>query len=75
MMINNDYSPSFFLKNMLKDIDFMMNASQDLRLFLPMTSLSQQIFRAGSNNEERKNKDYSVIYQFLEEAKLQMKLL
>ncbi len=67
MMINNDYSPSFFLKNMLKDIDLMMDASQDLRLFLPMTSLSQQLFRAANNNDDRKNKDYSVIYQFLEE--------
>ena len=67
MMINNDYSPSFFLKNMLKDIDLMMDASQDLRLFLPMTSLSQQLFRAANNSEDRKNKDYSVIYQFLEE--------
>lgn len=67
MMIRNDYSPSFFLKNMLKDIDLMMDASQDLRLFLPMTSLSQQLFRAANNSEDRKNKDYSVIYQFLEE--------
>jgi 3-hydroxyisobutyrate dehydrogenase len=67
MMINNDYSPSFFLKNMLKDIDLMMDASQDLRLFLPMTSLSQQLFRAANNSDDRKNKDYSVIYQFLEE--------
>lgn len=67
MMIRNDYSPSFFLKNMLKDIDLMMDASQNLRLFLPMTSLSQQLFRAANNNEDRKNKDYSVIYQFLED--------
>jgi len=67
MMIRNDYSPSFFLKNMLKDIDLMMDASQNLRLFLPMTSLSQQLFRAANNNEDRKNKDYSVIYQFMEE--------
>ena len=67
MMLNNDYSPSFFLKNMLKDIDLMMGASQDLRLFLPMTSLSQQLFRAANNSNDRKNKDYSVIYQFLEE--------
>ena len=45
----------------------MMDASQDLRLFLPMTSLSQQLFRADNNRDDRKNKDYSVIYQFLEE--------
>ena len=67
MMLNNDYSPSFFLKNMLKDIDLMMDTSQDLHLFLPMTSLSQQLFRAANNSNDRKNKDYSVIYQFLEE--------
>jgi 3-hydroxyisobutyrate dehydrogenase-like beta-hydroxyacid dehydrogenase len=66
-MIRDDYSPSFYLKNMLKDIDLMMDASQNLRLFLPMTSLSQQLFRAANNNEDRKNKDYSVIYQFLED--------
>lgn len=66
MILKNDYSPSFFLKNMLKDLDLIMETSQKLQLFLPMTSMSQQLFRAASNNGQRKNKDYSAIYQFLE---------
>lgn len=67
MMINHDYPPSFFLKNMLKDIDLVMEMSHDLGLVLPMTSMSQQLFRAANKQEDRKEMDYSVIYAFLEE--------
>ena len=67
MMINHDYPPSFFLKNMLKDIDLVMEMSHNLGLVLPMTSMSQQLFRAASKQEDRRELDYSVIYDFLEE--------
>lgn len=67
MMINNDYPPSFFLKNMLKDIDLIMEMSHNLGLVLPMTSMSQQLFRAANKQDDRKELDYSVIYAFLKE--------
>jgi 3-hydroxyisobutyrate dehydrogenase-like beta-hydroxyacid dehydrogenase len=66
-MIKNDFSPSFFLKNMLKDLDLVMETSQSLQLSLPVTSLTQQLFRAANNCNDKKNKDYSVIFQFLDE--------
>ncbi|HET8792643.1 MAG TPA: NAD(P)-dependent oxidoreductase [Nitrososphaeraceae archaeon] len=67
MMIKNDYSPSFFLKNMLKDIDLVMEMSNSLQLILPMTSMSQQLFRAVNKREDRQELDYSVIHAFLQE--------
>lgn len=69
-MINKDYTPSFFLSNMLKDIDLVMETCQNLGLFLPLTSLSQQLFRAVNNQKDKKDKDYSIIYQFLDELNL-----
>lgn len=67
MMINHEYPPSFFLKNMLKDIDLVMDMSHDLGLVLPMTSMSQQLFRAANKKPDKREMDYSVIYDFLEE--------
>lgn len=67
MMVKNDYPPSFFLKNMLKDIDLIMETSNNLQLILPMTSMSQQLFRAANKRKDRQELDYSVIYAFLEE--------
>lgn len=67
MMVKNDYAPSFFLKNMLKDIDLVMETSNSLELILPMTSMSQQLFRAANKREDRRELDYSVIHTFLQE--------
>jgi 3-hydroxyisobutyrate dehydrogenase len=66
-IIKGDFSPSFFLKNMLKDLDLVMEMSQSLQLSLPVTSLTQQLFRAANNCNDKKNKDYSIILQFIDE--------
>jgi 3-hydroxyisobutyrate dehydrogenase len=73
MMVKNDYSPSFFLKNMLKDIDLVMETSNSLQLILPMTSMSQQLYRAASKREDRQELDYSVIHTFLQELNTSQK--
>ncbi|MBA3749392.1 MAG: NAD(P)-dependent oxidoreductase [Nitrosopumilus sp.] len=65
-ILKNDFSPSFFLKNMLKDLDLIMETSQSLQLSLPVTSLTQQLFQAANNCNDLKNKDYSAIFQFLD---------
>lgn len=65
-ILKNDFSPSFFLKNMLKDLDLVMEDTQSLRISLPITSLSQQLFRAASNCNDLKDKDYSAVFQFLD---------
>ena len=66
-LLKNEFSPSFSLKNMLKDLDLVMETSQSLQLSLPVTNLSQQLFRAANNCIDLKNKDYSAIFQFLNE--------
>ncbi len=66
-LLKNEFSPSFSLKNMLKDLDLVMETSQSLQLSLPVTNLSQQLFRAANNCIDLKNKDYSAIFQFLTE--------
>ena len=64
-ILKGDFSPSFFLKNMLKDLDLVMETSQSLRVSLPITSLSQQLFRAANNCNDLKDKDYSAVFQLL----------
>ncbi len=66
-ILKNDFSPSFFLKNMLKDLDLVMETSQALQLSLPVTRLCHQLFHAANNYTDLKNKDYSAIFQFLYE--------
>ncbi len=66
-ILKNDFSPSFFLKNMLKDLDLVMETSQKLQITLPITRLSRQLFHAANNYTDLKNKDYSAIFQFLNE--------
>lgn len=71
-ILKNDFTPSFFLKNMLKDLELVMEISQLLQISLPVTRLSYQLFHtAAANNNNNctdlKNKDYSAIFQFLKE--------
>jgi 3-hydroxyisobutyrate dehydrogenase-like beta-hydroxyacid dehydrogenase len=66
-ILKNDFTPSFFLKNMLKDLDLVMEISQSLQISLPITKLSQQLFQSANNCTNLKNKDYSAIFQFLNE--------
>ncbi len=66
-ILNGDYSPSFHLKNMLKDLNLIVDTGRSLNAFLPMTYLSQQLFQAADNYDENLNeKDYSSVYQFLD---------
>ncbi len=66
-ILKDDYTPSFFLKNMLKDLNLVMEISQSLQISLPITRLSYKLFHAANNCADLKNKDYSAIFQFLDE--------
>jgi 3-hydroxyisobutyrate dehydrogenase-like beta-hydroxyacid dehydrogenase len=66
-ILKDDYTPSFFLKNMLKDLNLVMEISQSLQISLPVTRLSYKLFHAANNCMDLKNKDYSAIFQFLDE--------
>ncbi|MDQ4073232.1 MAG: NAD(P)-dependent oxidoreductase [Thermoproteota archaeon] len=66
-IISGDYLPSFHLKNMLKDLNLIVDTGRSLNAFIPMTYLSQQLFQAAGNYDGNLNeKDYSSVYQFLD---------
>jgi 3-hydroxyisobutyrate dehydrogenase-like beta-hydroxyacid dehydrogenase len=63
-IVQNNYSPRFFLEHMLKDINLMLDAARDVRAPLPAIELAQQLFveaqRAGYGRE-----DYSAVVKAL----------
>ena len=63
-MVRNDFSPSFHLKNMLKDLELATSTAQATGITLPQTALAQQIFRA-ANNMGFSDQDYTSICGFL----------
>ena len=63
-MVKNDFSPSFHLKNMLKDLELATSTAQGTGITLPQTALAQQIFRA-ANNMGFSDQDYTSICAFL----------
>ena len=63
-MVKNDFSPTFHLKNMLKDLDLAITTAQDTAITLPNTALAQQLFRA-ANNIGFSDQDYTSICAFL----------
>jgi 3-hydroxyisobutyrate dehydrogenase len=63
-MVKNDFEPSFHLKNMLKDLELTTSTSQSIGISLPLTSISQQIYRA-ANNMGYSDLDYTAVTAFL----------
>ena len=63
-MVKNDFSPTFHLKNMLKDLELATSTAQRTGITLPQTALAQQIFRA-ANNMGFSDQDYTSICAFL----------
>jgi 3-hydroxyisobutyrate dehydrogenase-like beta-hydroxyacid dehydrogenase len=63
-MIKKEFSPSFHLKNMLKDLELATTTAQLNGLALPQTALAEQMFRA-ANNIGFSDQDYTAIYAFL----------
>src|ERR671925_2399537 len=63
-MVKNDFTPTFHLKNMLKDLELAASTAQGTGITLPQTSLAQQIFRA-ANNMGFSDQDYTSICAFL----------
>lgn len=63
-MVKNDFTPSFHLKNMLKDLGLAASTAQAAGITLPQTALAQQIFTA-ANNSGFSDQDYTSICAFL----------
>lgn len=64
MMVKGDFTPSFHLKNMLKDLELTSATAQACGITLPTTALVQQVFRAASNSGYSEQ-DYTAICAFL----------
>jgi 3-hydroxyisobutyrate dehydrogenase len=64
-MIKNYFEPSFYLKNMLKDLELTTSTSQSIGISLPIASITQQIYRE-ANNMGYSDLDYTAIMQYLE---------
>ena len=63
-MIKDDYSPSFYLKNMNKDLALVMEAAKEQELSLPTTGLVFQLYNYAAKSTLA-DLDYTVIYKFL----------
>ena len=64
-MVKNDFEPSFYLKNMLKDLELTTSTSQSIGVSLPLASIAQQIYKE-ANNMGYSNLDYTAVMQYLE---------
>jgi 3-hydroxyisobutyrate dehydrogenase len=63
-MVKNDFVPSFYLKNMLKDLELTTSTSQSIGISLPLTSVAQQIYRT-ANNMGYSELDYTALTAFM----------
>jgi 3-hydroxyisobutyrate dehydrogenase len=65
-ILKNDFSPSFYLKHMFKDLNLVIETARALQLSLPITETSQKLFDKANTQDNLKDKDYSAIFQFLD---------
>jgi 3-hydroxyisobutyrate dehydrogenase len=63
-MVKNDFTPSFHLKNMLKDLELANATAQAASITLPQTMLAQQVFTT-ANNSGFSDQDYTSVCAFL----------
>jgi 3-hydroxyisobutyrate dehydrogenase-like beta-hydroxyacid dehydrogenase len=63
-IVQNNFSPRFFLEHMLKDVNLMLDAARDIHAPLPAIEIAQQLFveahRAGYGRE-----DYSAVVKVI----------
>jgi 3-hydroxyisobutyrate dehydrogenase len=64
-MVNNNFEPSFHLKNMLKDLELTISTAQDRGVSIPLAGLTQQIYQA-ANNSGFSDYDYTAIVGFMQ---------
>jgi 3-hydroxyisobutyrate dehydrogenase len=63
-IINNDFTPSFYLKNMKKDLGLALDAAKEKELSLPVTSITFQLYNYAATSQFS-DYDYTGIYKFL----------
>jgi 3-hydroxyisobutyrate dehydrogenase len=65
-MAKGDFTPSFHLRNMLKDVELATIMAQSFGLTIPLTSQAAQLFRA-ANNSGYSKLDYTAICGFIQQ--------
>ncbi|MFB5598768.1 MAG: NAD(P)-dependent oxidoreductase [Nitrososphaeraceae archaeon] len=63
-MVNDRYPPSFYLKNMRKDLNLVMEAAKDQDILLPVTNTVLQLFDY-AQKFGLGNLDYTAIYKLI----------
>ena len=63
-IINDDFTPSFFLMNMVKDLDLAMHTASSSGLTLPITAFAQAFYKASEASGLSK-KDYTSVASYL----------
>jgi 3-hydroxyisobutyrate dehydrogenase len=63
-MIKDDYNPSFYLKNMRKDLGLVIEAAKDKELSLPITDITFQLYNYAAKSV-CSDLNYTGIYKFL----------
>ena len=63
-IIANNFEPSFYLRNMLKELELAASSAQSVWLSLPLTGLVQQMYRS-ANYSGYSEQDYTAIAAFL----------
>ena len=63
-IINDDYTPSFYLMNMVKDLDLSMQTAYTSGLTLPVTASAQAVYKA-SDSFGLSMRDYTSVASYL----------
>ena len=63
-IINDDYTPSFYLMNMVKDLDLAMQTAYTSGLTLPVTASAQAVYKA-SDAFGLSMRDYTSVASYL----------
>ncbi len=66
-LARRDFTPNFFLRNMLKDMNLVLNAGKQLGVELPATRAVRGAYAAASEHGLAE-RDYSAVFQWLEQA-------
>jgi 3-hydroxyisobutyrate dehydrogenase-like beta-hydroxyacid dehydrogenase len=64
-VLDNNFEPSFYLKNMLKDLELAVSTAQQTGVPIPVAGIAQQIYRAASNSGFS-DYDYTAIVAFMQ---------
>lgn len=64
-IVQNNFSPRFFLEHMLKDVNLMLDAARDVHAPLPAIEIAQQLF-AEANRAGHGREDYSAVVKALQ---------